>query len=133
MTKEQMKIEAIERMQLLDLYSSVIQDFEKEDIVNLSDYGGMLYWLNDNQKELVKKFEEKYDYLVYHVIHNYTEFGELLALLYVSHDEVEWDYDKDDIKHGYAMSYVINIDDNSCSEFGSIGIKPQFGGLIRTA
>jgi hypothetical protein len=37
------------------------------------------------------------------------------------------------LKDGYACAYVMNLDDEWCSEFGSIGIKPQFGGVVRTA
>ena len=81
---------------------------------------------------MVKRFEEKYNAVVYHVIHNYTEFGELYSLLYVSQHENEWDYDKDDIRDNIALCYVVNKDEENFSEFGSIGIKPQFGGVIRT-
>jgi len=132
MTRQEQKQEAIARMRMLKLHSNAINEFEKEDVINLSEHGGILYWLNEDQMQYVKAFEEKYNSVVYHVIHNITEFGELLAFLYVSDSEEEWDYDKDDIKNGYACAYVKNIDDDMCSEFGSIGIKPQFGGLART-
>jgi len=98
---------------------------------NVSEHGGILFWLDDEQQEMVKIFEEKYNAVVYHVIHNYTKFGELYSLLYVSQHEQEWDYDRDDIKHNIALSYVVNINEESFSEFGSIGIKPQYGGVIR--
>ncbi len=41
--------------------------------------------------------------------------SELYALLYVSHDEDEWGYDKDDIKNGCATAYVKNVTDDWCS------------------
>ena len=126
------KQEAIERMKMLKIYSQAIKEFEKENVINVSEHGGILFWLNDEQQEMVKRFEEKYNAIVYHVIHNYTEFGELYSLLYVSQHEEEWDYDRDDIKHNIALSYVVNINEESFSEFGSIGIRPQFGGVIRT-
>jgi len=133
MTRQEQKQEAISRMKMLKLHINAINEFEKEDVINLSEHGGILYWLNDDQMEYVKTFEQKYNSVVYHVIHNVTEFGELLAFLYVSDSEEEWGYDRDDIKDGYACAYVLNIDDDTCSEFGSIGIKPQFGGVVRTA
>ena len=126
------KQEAIERMKMLKIYSQAIKEFEKENVINVSEHGGILFWLDDEQQEMVKRFEEKYNAVVYHVIHNYTEFGELYSLLYVSKHEGEWDYDRDDIKHNIALSYVVNINEESFSEFGSIGIRPQFGGVIRT-
>ena len=130
--KLEQKQEAIERMKMLDIYAQAIKEFEKEDVINVSEHGGILFWLDDEQQEMVKQFEEKYNAVVYHVIHNYTEFGELYSLLYVSQHENEWDYDKDDIKHNIALCYVVNKDEENFSEFGSIGIKPQYGGVIRT-
>ena len=130
--REKQKQEAIERMKMLKIYTQAIKEFEKENVINVSEHGGILFWLDDEQQEMVKRFEEKYNAVVYHVIHNYTEFGELYSLLYVSQHEEEWDYDRDDIKHNIALSYVVNINEESFSEFGSIGIRPQFGGVIRT-
>lgn len=126
------KQEAIERMKMLKIYSQAIKEFEKDNVINVSEHGGILFWLDDEQQEMVKRFEEKYNAVVYHVIHNYTEFGELYSLLYVSQHENEWDYDKDDIKHNIALCYVVNKEEENFSEFGSIGIKPQYGGVIRT-
>lgn len=126
------KQEAIERMKMLKIYSQAIKEFEKENVINVSEHGGILFWLDDEQQEMVKRFEEKYNAIVYHVIHNYTEFGELYSLLYVSQHENEWDYDKDDIKHNIVLCYVVNKDEENFSEFGSIGIRPQYGGVIRT-
>lgn len=133
MEKTKQKQEALERMKMLNLYPNTIKEFDKEGIVNLSENGGFLYWLDSEQQAIVDDFEREYNALVYHVIHSFTEFGELYALLYVSKDEDEWGYDKDDLKAGYPLAYVKNVDDDHCSEFGSIGIKPQFGGLVRTA
>lgn len=130
--KIKQKQEAIERMKMLKIYSQAIKEFEKENVINVSEHGGILFWLDNEQQEMIKQFEEKYDAVVYHVIHNYTEFGELYSLLYVSQHENEWDYDKDDIKHNIALCYVVNKDEENFSEFGSIGIKTQYGGVIRT-
>ena len=132
-TKEQKKQEALERMKLLSLYPNIIREFEKDGIVNMSENGGYLYWLDDEQREYVSDFEEEHNALVYHVIHNYTEVGEMLTFLYVSDDADEWGYDRDDLKAGYACAYVKNLDEDAFSEFGSVGIKPEFGGLVRTA
>lgn len=130
--KIEQKQEAIQRMKKLDIYSQTIREFEKENIVNKSEHGGILYWLDENEQEFVKEFEEKYNATVYHVIHNYTEFGELYSLLYVSQHKEEWDFDNEDLENGYCLAYVKNIEEDAFSEFGSIGIKSQFGGLVRT-
>ncbi len=130
--KIEQKQEAIARMKKLDIYAPAITEFEKENLVNKSEHGGILYWLDENEQEMVKEFEEEYGAMVYHIIHNYTNFGELYSLLYVSKDKDEWDYDNDDLNHNICLAYVKNLDEDAFSEFGSIGIKSQFGGLVRT-
>ena len=131
MEKAKQKQEALERMKMLKLHGNIIKEFDKEGIVNLSENGGFLYWLDSDQQAIVDEFEAEHDALVYHVIHDCTEFGELYSLLYVSKYEEEWEDDRSDLKDGYALVYVKNVDDDFCSEFGSIGVKPQFGGLVR--
>ena len=64
-TIEQKKKEAITRMKLLHLHPNVIREFEKDNILNLSESGGFLYWLTDEQKEHVSAFEEEHNALVY--------------------------------------------------------------------
>ena len=132
MEKAKQKQEALERMRMLKFHGNIIKEFDKEGIVNLSENGGFLQWLDSDQQAIVDEFETEHDALVYHVIHNHTEFGELYSLLYVSKYEEEWENDRSDLKDGYTLAYVKNVDYEFCSEFGSIGIKPQFGGLIRT-
>ena len=132
-TKEQKKQEALERMKLLSLYPNIIREFEKDGIVNMSENGGYLYWLDDEQREYVSDFEEEYNALVYHVIHNYTEVGEMLTFLFVSDYKEEWGMDREDLQSGIICAYVKNLSVDWCSEFGSVGIKPQYGGLLRTA
>ena len=133
MNKKLQKDEAIKRMKTLKLHENVVREFTEDGKLNLSEGYGALYWLDDKQQAYVDAFEQKYKALVYHVLHNITEFGELLAFLYVSNEKEEWQYDRDDLKEGYACAYVENLDEPSFSEFGSIGVKPQFGGVVRTA
>ena len=129
---ERKKQEALDRMKTLNLYPNIIKEFQQDNTVNMSELG-FLYWLTDEQKQYVSEFETEHDALVYHVIHNYTEFGELLTFFYVSDHEEEWEYDRADLKDGYACAYVKNLDEDAFSEFGSVAFKEQFGGLVRTA
>lgn len=68
MNKTQQKQEALKRMKLLKLYPNIVKEFEKDGIVNLSENGGFLYWLDSNQKAIVDRFETENNALVYHVI-----------------------------------------------------------------
>ena len=130
--KIEQKLEAIKRMKNLDIYTQAIKEFEKDNVLNKSESGGILFWLDENEKKMVKEFEEKYNATVYHLIHNYTEYGELYSFLFVSQYKDDWDYDNEDLNNNRSLVYVKNIDEDAFSEFGTIGIRSQFGGLIRT-
>ena len=123
--------EAIERMKLLKLDSHCIEAFCAGNIWESEGFGA-LYEINEEEQNIVDKFQKEHkDCLVYHMIHNKFEFGECYSMLYVSSDVDEWQRDKEDIKDGYVFAYVENVDDPWCSEFGSIAVKSQFGGLVR--
>lgn len=131
MNKEERFIEAIERMKLLKLDKGCIEAFTKGKVWESEGFGA-LYEVNDEEQKIINKFEASHEgCLVYHMIHNVYEFGECYSILYVSPDIDEWQRDKDDIKEGYVFAYVENVDNDWCSEFGSIAIKPSIGGLIR--
>ena len=131
MNKEERFEEAIERMKLLKLDKQCIKAFTKGKVWESEGFGA-LYEVNEKEQMIIDKFEaNNKDCLVYHMIHNKFEFGECYSILYVSSDKAEWQRDKEDIKDGYVFAYVENIDDDWCSEFGSIAIKPSFGGLVR--
>lgn len=132
MNRELQKEEAIGRMRMLHLHSNVINEFRNQDRINLSENGGFLYWLDDSQKQLVAEFEKKHNSIVYHVIRSNTIYGEMLAFLYVSDSEEEWEMDREDLKNGITLAYVENVSNKCCSEFGSIGIQLSLGGLVRT-
>ena len=131
--KTKQRTEALKRMELLKLHENVIDDFKEIALLNQSELGGILYWVEGEMEKKIREWEEKTGNLVYHVIHDYTEFGELLSLLYVSTYEEEWEMERDDLVDGYPLAYVMNLTDDWCSEYGSIGIRPQWGGVVRTA
>ena len=134
-SREIKKAEALKRMKMLDLYSPYIKAFEKKDEIFLSEMTGGVYELS-NEKELkakIKEFEEEHNALVYHVIRTMTNIGELYSFLYISDYEEEWDMDNASLEEGYTLAYVWNKDDEWCSEFGEIGVRGKFGGIVRTA
>mgnify|MGYP004639393735 CR=1 FL=1 len=129
-TREKMKKEALVRMKILGLHENALKDLEHKDIVN-SSFFGALYFLDDGQKARVRQFEDESGGLVYHVIHDYTDLGEMLSFLYVSKYEDEWSRDREDLKEGIPLVYVANLTDEMCSEYGSIGVKPYMDGVLR--
>ena len=131
MIKKEIFDETIERMKLLKLDDRCIEAVAKGKGWESEGYGA-LYEVNDKEQQIIDKFEANHENcLVYHMIHNKFEFGECYSMLYVSGDKDEWQRDKEDIKDGYVFAWVENVDNDWCSEFGSIAIKPSFGGLVR--
>lgn len=124
------KEEAIERMKLLKLHPNIIKEFKDENKLNRSEFGlGILYWLKDEEKQLVSDFEKKNkDYLVYHVIKTETvDFGTVYDLLYVTPYEDEWSNEREELKDNWIYSYSVT----EFAECGPIKIKCINGGLAR--
>lgn len=131
-SREMKKKEAIERMKSLSIINDAISQFKKDNIVMVSEPPfGALYWLNEEEKQMVKEFEDEYNVLVYMVVRAFTNFGKMDSLLFVSDYDYEWDYERYNAEDGYIMSYTINHDAPECSDMGSIVVKPMFGGLLR--
>ena len=78
----------------------------------------------EHLKEDINNFIEENKNLSFDEL--YDMFKELLDSK-VSYSE----QDKEDIKDGYVFAYVYNKDCEWCSEFGSIAVRPSFGGLVR--
>jgi hypothetical protein len=120
-------------MKLLELYPTVINEFINEKIVNKSEHIGILYWLDEDEKKIVRDFENETNAVVYHIIKTYTTIGYMLSIFYVSDEESEWESDREDIKIGEQLCYVKNLDNEDCSEYGFICFQKNCGGLMRTA
>jgi len=131
MTNEQ-ENEILTRMKMLKLDKPCIDALFKHHKVWESEGYGALYELRDEEQKIVDDFEKEHPgCYVYHMIHNNFEFGECYSILYVSPDTDEWQEEKENIQDGYVFAYVKNVTDDWCSEFGTIAVRPSFGGLVR--
>ena len=130
--REEMIREAIKRMKLLKLHQNVINEFKEEQRLNKSDLNkGILYWLNEEEQEMIEKLEKKYKFMTYHIIHSYSNLGETYEILFIKDNKEEWKAEKEDLKNGYAMARVEVINCPINSEFGYIGVKSINGGVVR--
>lgn len=134
MMENSKKAEAVKRMRMWGIYSQITNDFQNKGLVASSEQPfGACFWLTDEQKARVQAFEEEYGALVYHVIHSYTDIGEMESYLYVSNYPEEWGMDHEDIGEGCAMAYVYNKTNPEYSEIGMIGVGlTMAAGLKRT-
>ena len=131
MNRNLQKEEAVKRIKLLKLHKCVEESFKNGEL--LQSICSFLFELESAYEDKIREWERNTGNIVYHVIHNSFEFGECLSLLYVSKYEEEWSDDKEILKEGYPIVFVMNLDNDDFSEYGSIGIKESMGGLLRTA
>lgn len=130
--KENMKKEVLDRMEMLGLHENIIKEFKEEEILNKSlSEDGFLFYLDDEEEEMIKEWEDRCGGMAYHAIRTETNIGPMLSILYVSKHEEEWELDREDIINDYAIAYVININDPCCSEAGGIALQKINGGLRR--
>lgn len=132
MEKEKQKQEALKRMEMMNFHTNARKEYDEEDIINAS-VNGLLFWLDEEEKEWIKQWESETGNVVYHVIKSNTNIGELWSILYVSKYEEEWEFDREYIEKDIVFAYVRNLTMCDCSEYGSIGIKQLFGGLVRVS
>ena len=134
-TREEKKAEAVKRMNIMHVFKETIRQFEKEDYVSISEPPfGAFFWVDDEQKEWIKKFEGADNALVYMGVLTFTEFGRMMNWFFVSDHEEEWQRDKDCLREQEASMYVQNLDAPDCSEFGYISFKRSVAaGILRTA
>ena len=131
-TREEKKIKAVELMKKLDIYRPYIKGLQKEDnVCYFENYGGYWAWQEPDLMKKVKELEEKHNCLVYAITHEYTAIGEMYSFLIITDYKEEWSTLLE--KYGnqyYGFAYVWNVDDDMCSEFGTIALS-SFGGGIR--
>lgn len=131
--RSERKEEAVKRLKLMKAGDFIIKDL-RNGLLHCTEPYGATYYVSDEMAEKIEKLEEKYDMYIYHVIHSYhPEIGDMYSYLYVCKDKEEWEYDIDDIKNGCILAYTENVTCPDFSEFGCIGYRPLFGGLVRTA
>ena len=137
--KEKQKQEALNRMEVLikklnlnpNLYKYLSEDrlyYSYFVVAGLMASIDTISYEEENER-ICREFEKKYGAYVYHAIENETSYGKMLALLYVSKNEEEWEYERPN--NDYITSYVYNFFDEE-GEFGDIFLTSIDGALART-
>lgn len=141
MSREAMKYEALERMELLGLPLYAQAAFKVDNYLTLSDISDKVCQSRvdgvpeDIMKE-IKSWEEKFGGLIFHVIHTkgiYLGF-ETYDCLSVSPYESDWDYERDmmeDRGDTWAMAFRINLTKPEFTDSGTIKIENYSGVLKR--
>lgn len=125
-----MKEEALRIMKYLKMFPNVIREFKEENKLNKSETrNGILYWLSDEEQQLVNDFEQDNPgTLVYHIVKTVTiDLGIVYDLLYITEDQEDWNLYMDYLKDDLVLSYSVT----PFPESGLIKIKSVNGGLVR--
>lgn len=134
--KEEMKLEAIHRLEMLNIHGETIRQFKEE---NLRSYSitGVNYWFSDEHKKIIDEFEKKENCLVYYGLCTKGHLDPMMILFYVSnYDEElnykkEWLIDRHELHEGKCKAYVHNLKDERLSENGYVSFEPLNGGLVK--
>lgn len=140
--RNKQKEEATERLKILQneygVHQNVLKEFEADETIYYSEtinkfFSGILYWLHNKEEFItkVKEIEKQNNMYVYHCILSHTNFGDVLTMLFVSNDQDFWEFEREQLKDGYADAYVWNMSFELDSAFGDVGIGGVNGGLIR--
>lgn len=122
--------------EMLHMHPNVERDYES-GVLNVSEYGGFLYWLTDRQREEVERLQkiDNEGCKVWHILYGAYRFCNDDVMQMETY-LLKRDMDDDDLVDNgdgtyTAFAYVLNLDDPDLSEYGYVLVKPQFGGLIR--
>lgn len=129
------KAEAVKRMHEIGIASHIIQVFEENGILSLSEDGDFLHRLDEDEQKMVDDFEKEYQCLVYHVLKSTGNLGFVYTFLVVTPNPNDWELQLAPYAHNgktatRALAYVIN-DEWECREFGDIVMKADAEGCVR--
>lgn len=129
---EEMKQEAVLRMQMLGLDDQIIQLFQEKSVVSLSQQIGKQVILSpaDEFDRQIQCFEEEYECLVYHVLQSENPIvGCCWSLLFVSPTSSDWKSEQYYLRSsGLVYTYSYSEMEEGVSE---IVAEPRDGGLAR--
>lgn len=130
MSNKKIREEAISRIKELekefDLKSDISERFKNGEVLYSSitpkREKGKIQVLSTKREyaKIVEEFENGHkDYLVYHVIETKgADNHVILALLYVSNEEEDWEYER--LEGDYIAAYCVNMENPELSEYGDI-------------
>ncbi len=132
-TIEKKKEKAVDILKTMNIFKPYIDGFKENDQVCFyENYAGFWVYQEPEIEKKMREIEQKYNCKVYAITHEYTNFGELYDFLFVSDYPDEWEYLIYSQGNMHTiLAYVWNIDDDCCSELGSITVKSFGGGIKR--
>jgi len=125
-TRDEFTKECIKRLKILKVNDKIIEDFEKNNILYVSEINENVSRLNDKQQELVTQYESTYNVKIFHLVHLKTTNKDLLYCLYVSSKKHEWKLEQRDLDLGFAETICFK----KVREIREVGIKTKDGKIV---
>lgn len=126
---DQLKIEARDRMKMLNIYPMIIDDFVERG--QLWTSASDLRNPTPEELEHVRAFEKKFGNRIYHLIRGQFMDCEVLNMLSISPYMEDWEYERSLIREGSVMSRSDNLSIPDWSESGIIFVRNESGVLRR--
>lgn len=132
-TKDNQKKEAVKRLRMLierfDLDPQILRHWEEGNLLCTFEDGSLALADSFPQYfELIKKFEQQYNCLVYHAVKSGTH----LSLLFVDEYVQDWPFfAQEELPAGHVIAYVHNLKYSPFSDMGGIRLSSKAGALVR--
>ena len=128
-TIEEMRQEAITRMEILEVFKDSIAQFKENNKISKTENSTIgNIWLTKEETQQVNAIEKEQNILIYFCMVNNWEQGTMYSYLYVSNKKQEWELERQDALEREPLAYVYNGSD---CDLGSIGISSLFGSILR--
>jgi len=132
-SNDEMKAEAIFRMRQIGLVDTILNDFASNGNIQVYEPPyGCGYDLEDEDLESVRKFEWKYDTLVWGVVRSFrNDDGEdetIDAFLYISKDKEYWDEERANLFNLTPTVYTVEKEHPERIDIGCMSIYISEGG-----
>ena len=113
------------------VHPNVLSDYQEGELNFSLEPSSALYWLNDDQKETVKKLEETGKYKVVHVIRGVYGFNDGSKMEMETYLLVTKDCPASPTEYETGAYYVFAYVKGDFSEYGDVVVKGSSGGLKR--
>ena len=132
--KARQKDIAMQCLKKLNINGAFISCFQNKGMpCFFENYAGFYINQEPDIYEKVKAVEEAYEYLVYAITHELTDYGETWTMLCITDDmeDVDQAIETFSDEDYYAFAYVWNKSNPIFSEFGDVIVRSYLGGLKR--
>lgn len=136
-TYEEMKLEAIRRLETLGIYKPYIRKFASK-ATTPTFFEGFAGFYADQEPNLmarIREVENNHKYLVYALTHERIQGDEMWTMLIVSKYKDDWECEISPAGQNqfYVFSFVYNATTPEFSEAGDVVVKSFGGGIVRIA